>query len=571
MFNTRFNDRFQNTGSPYDTNNQYYAPAQQNPLLQTMAPPPAGNPLLQGMSNYPVQAYAKGGIASKRKKAGAQNSLPILAEKIRQKGVNGDTVLAHINPLEARMLGQMSGNGSINPKTGLPQFNFLSDLGKAIASPFNMIARAVLPESIRKPAGHFTKDYLLPVGASMLVPGLGPLGKVGAAAAFGGARSGLEGKSIMSGALKGGMAGAMAPTVSGWLGSGANALGATGIGSTLTNYGNTNAIFPALESAFGLSSGAAAGAMSSKGTAALLAAGALGGGRGNGAPQIPQYSGVAAGDDDEDNDKKKDKDKPELSFMDTLMGNTKSYLSDPKNLLTAAVVGSSLMNRPKAPKEKTPEQLGDEAKRRQRALMLTPKELAEQEAYDLELEKARRRNARRKFLPEERFALDPIYRKNHTPEEYSNTGRWMTYYNNPEFSGNALPFKQGGYASYPDTQYRKESINPLHELMFFQGHTGGQDDLIPTRIPEGSYIVDASTVANLGDGNTNAGAQKLINAFVSDGEVQIPPHAVTRLGKGDNDLGAKKLDKMVKNVRKHKGGSIKLPPKAKPIKNYIRG
>lgn len=45
-----------------------------------------------------------------------------MAEEMRSAGRYGDTVLAHINPEEARILSQISGPPSINPETGLPEF-----------------------------------------------------------------------------------------------------------------------------------------------------------------------------------------------------------------------------------------------------------------------------------------------------------------------------------------------------------------------------------------------------------------------------------------------------------------
>jgi hypothetical protein len=45
-----------------------------------------------------------------------------LAQMLRKKGRGRDTVLAHITPQEARLLKRRGGRGSINPKTGLPEF-----------------------------------------------------------------------------------------------------------------------------------------------------------------------------------------------------------------------------------------------------------------------------------------------------------------------------------------------------------------------------------------------------------------------------------------------------------------
>ena len=74
-----------------------------------------------------VQAFAQGGIAE----------LKPIAKAIASYGRNGDTMLAHITPAEARMLRRRGGSGTINPTTGLPEF-FLKKafmrLGKAVKS-----------------------------------------------------------------------------------------------------------------------------------------------------------------------------------------------------------------------------------------------------------------------------------------------------------------------------------------------------------------------------------------------------------------------------------------------------
>jgi hypothetical protein len=51
-------------------------------------------------------------------------NLPVaaLAQIVRSKGRGRDTVLAHITPREARKLKREGGRGSINPDTGLPEF-----------------------------------------------------------------------------------------------------------------------------------------------------------------------------------------------------------------------------------------------------------------------------------------------------------------------------------------------------------------------------------------------------------------------------------------------------------------
>ena len=45
-----------------------------------------------------------------------------LARELQSKGRSGDTILAHINPEEAKLLKDLGGSGTINPDTGLPEF-----------------------------------------------------------------------------------------------------------------------------------------------------------------------------------------------------------------------------------------------------------------------------------------------------------------------------------------------------------------------------------------------------------------------------------------------------------------
>ena len=68
----------------------------------------------------------------------------------------------------------------------------------------------------------------------------------------------------------------------------------------------------------------------------------------------------------------------------------------------------------------------------------------------------------------------------------------------------------------------------------------GQSDDIPTMLSDGEYVIDADTVAALGDGSSKAGA------------------AV--------------LDKMREQIRRHKRSAPadKIPPKAKSPLEYIR-
>lgn len=532
MFDTRFNNGYQSAAMPLNQDPYAAQYAAQYPNQLPQSPYMQGNMLSNMMSNnstYPAQYstppniqnqnpntvnYADGGEVkrSKNSKKNKQNSpYPALAEMIRQQGKGEDTVLAHINPLEAMLLHNIGGSGTINPKTGLPQFGIIKSPNKWFKSVIGPAVGTVL--------------------GNILLPGVG--GMVGGAlgGALGSKARGR--KDVGQAAFRGLGIGAAAPTIAGLAGSGLSSLGAEGLGGTLSQYGNDNAILPSLSKLLGIGGeGAkASGYMGGNSISPNALQNAI----------APQYSiGEVA----------KDIPKQEMSFMDKLMGKSKDFLTDPKNLLTAASVGSSFLNRPKAPKEKSPEQLADEQKRLQKALRLTPAEMKDMEANMLAEEQAKRRVARQKFLPEERLGhIEPLYRKSHTPEEYKKHGKWFNYYNNPEFSGEPIPFKRGG-------MLEGMLMGEMHpESGYIGGIGGGQDDDIRMDLPENSYIIDASTVSDIGDGNSKAGAEK-IKALVSSGEYKITPD---------------KLDLLVKNVRKHKrGGKVNLPPKAKPLTSYMR-
>lgn len=136
-----------------------------------------------------------------------------------------------------------------------------------------------------------------------------------------------------------------------------------------------------------------------------------------------------------------------------------------------------------------------------------------------------------------------------------------------------------------------------HKPEFVTGHTGyyangkgtGQSDDIPAVLQHGDFVVDADTVAALGDGSSKAGAQTLeqfrrhipvrhkegghaIPAQIADGEYVLPAAFVTALGQGDNARGAKMLDAMRHQIREHKRSAptSKIPPKAKNPLEYIK-
>ncbi len=102
----------------------------------------------------------------------AEGGLATLADY----GRNGDTMLAHVTPYEARMLRRRGGSGTINPDTGLPEFFFkkiFKAIGKVFKAAVNVVTAVVKPvvNIVKKVAENPIGRAVLTVGATML---LGP-------------------------------------------------------------------------------------------------------------------------------------------------------------------------------------------------------------------------------------------------------------------------------------------------------------------------------------------------------------------------------------------------------------
>jgi len=112
------------------------------------------------------QAFANGGLAT----------LNPIAQAMAQMGRNGDTMLAHITPAEARMLRARGGSGTINPVTGLPEF-FIKSIFRAAKKVVKGAAKVVkktvsaVKSVVKKVASSTIGKIALTIGATML---LGP-------------------------------------------------------------------------------------------------------------------------------------------------------------------------------------------------------------------------------------------------------------------------------------------------------------------------------------------------------------------------------------------------------------
>jgi len=88
-----------------------------------------------------VQGFADGG----------EVSMKPIAKYMASLGRNGDTILAHINPEEARLLKAFGGSGTINPQTGLPEF-FIKKLFKGVKNAVNGVVKGA-KKVLKSPVG----------------------------------------------------------------------------------------------------------------------------------------------------------------------------------------------------------------------------------------------------------------------------------------------------------------------------------------------------------------------------------------------------------------------------------
>lgn len=472
------------------------------------------------------EGYAKGGLT-----------------RLAAQGRGSDTIVAHINKREAEMLKNAGGSGTINPKTGLPEYGFLSTLlsfvmpavvdffapgiGEAISGLTNgalgTTTSAILGTALTGAAGNALGAALTGgnVGQSALQGGLlgavsGGLGDVVGSKIndVTGMKLGPTGQSILGGALVGGLGG--------WAQNKdlASSLLQGGIGGGLSGYAKAN---PTM---FDTSGSVAKGLQSGvSGIGHMLTAGlspqqALIGGA---------LKGVASGALDafskpSDTAVKNLENMPmnsgdtQKAFDNALSSNPKDFVSAAsspssssgsggfdlnKMLMTGAlgVAGTSLLGGSSAPAGQTT------------TSATVPLSQAQIDYLN---------------RPSQTFDWEKIQ------EDAQNSGMPVAQF----LAKNWNEVSEGKY--YKPNMATGGALNNI--ARFAQGSGTGRDDTIDAKLSDGEYVIDAETVAMLGDGSNKAGALK--------------------------------LDQMRREIRKQKGKALakgKFSPNAKSPLTYIKG
>ena len=455
----------------------------------------------------------------------ARGGLKVAGRDLAAQGRGGDTMLAHINPREAEMLRRMGGTGTINPNTGLVEYKGGGFLGT-----------------------------ILGVALSFIAPGLGTaigtaLGASGSAASMlggallGGGLSAATGGNPLLGALTGGLMPVASNALFGESGLG-GALGLSGTGTS----GNTGI----LGNIFG-----AAAPEGVPGAGEAMAPTTNTGGWGASpepgfqAPEVaptpvarPEgLTGIAVS-----------QASPSTSVIDSLKntfgfgtetadtgltGAMKSALSSPSNitaeaalnnvnpqdaLASAGVSGSGSSG--------SGLNLGSLAKLAPLALAMNSmnqQKVPQQVAASMTPEQAA-------YFNKPGISWDWNAIEKAANEQGKSVADYLSQNWNDVTSGK---FNTGA-ANSVVTASHGGALNQISRLA--RGSGSGRDDTINARLSDGEYVMDAETVALLGDGST--------------------------------DAGAKRLDQMRAQLRKQKGKALskgKFSPNAKSPLAYLKG
>jgi len=529
--------------------------------------------------------YARGGLAQ-------------IADRLSAAGRGGDTMLAHINPREAEMLSRMGGGGTINPTTGLVEFK--GGIGKIIAAVVPIAIGIFAPALLPAMGGFLSGGALTGTAAGMLggaalggassaltggnvLTGAlgGALGQ-GAGSALGGTVNSALGTSLSQGTQnvigssliggaqsalsgKGFAQGAAAGALGGYAG-GALSNAASGVGGALgsglqtagTQFGNalTMGATPKQAAITGGLSGLAAGMSYQNPTYSLSS----GSGENMGLKQTPSDMAVEGLKADSFNSAAM----PEmgLSTNYNLSGpDTTSFKGDTFAADYSLVPQSNAMGAASAQPE-----LGT-------GLQVSPLNTIAAQAPAAPASSSG--TANKGFSLGNAAAMLPLlnlFNSAETPEQIQQVTAGMTpeqqeYFNRPmrtwnwDTIGAAAKMQGLPMGSYVARNWDKMSggvyDNPEE-----------QTPAMPAMARGGALSRVAYMLAGGGTGRSDS-----IDAKLSDGEYVMDAETVALLGDGSAGAGARRLDEMRAKIRQHKGKSMargKFSANAKSPLSYIK-
>ncbi len=467
-----------------------------------------------------------------------RGGLTVAARKLKNMGRGGDSELVHVNPREKEMLRRMGGSGDINPNTGLQEYKSLKKIIGTVAP----IAIGIFAPALLGTVGSFVTGGSLAAGTA----GASALG----GALIGGAGAALTGGNVLQGAALGGIGGYMGGGAGGAANAADDAM-ATGMGGAaqsageagLTAAGRTGLQAPAGGfSGYGLNP---AGAGQAAGEAALRA--------------TPGAAGQLASG---------------LTSLATMASPAQSVLAKMQGVQTGAPsydvgLGVNKTMGVQAPSGvdfgvKAPELDAKTAATVDAAKQAT-QQPAQQTASASVLDKLKApftgKNAMSNVMMAGLMANSLMQAP---PQIQTAVGKLspqqQEYFNRPSVKWDWNKIQQDAASSGMDvSDYMARNWNQITSgaydvkqlaqggalnaiARFAEGAGSGRDDTIEARLSDGEYVIDAETVAMLGDGSSKAGAQR--------------------------------LDQMRKAIRAHKGKALakgKFSPDAKSPLAYLKG
>lgn len=474
----------------------------------------------------------------------ARGGLRVAGRQVAAQGRGGDSMLAHINPREAEMLRLMGGSGTVNPNTGLREYKG----GKQILG------------------------AILPIAIDFIAPGLGTtigtaLGASGAAASMlgsaviGGLSSAVAGGNPLQGAILGGLgAGA-----GGALGGAASEALGLGLSSTAQNMlgGSLIGGLTGMASGKGFGKGALMGlAGSALGSATQgVGEGALGAGFGAGAkfagnmltagfnPKQALIGGALSGLATGLTFKPSKEVIAEMRETPSGLGKLNTEFTPGEQAINPET-GDTYYPAGKAPAGQLPSVEGEpgtagkgpaaEAKSdnllsmKNIGTLALLSQLAASRPPDVNQAIQTLPPSQQEYFNRPSVTWDWKKMQSDANAQGMPLGQYMAAYW-PQITSGTYNMASGGLYNMGGG-----ALGSVARLA--RGSGSGRDDTINARLSDGEYVMDAETVAMLGDGST--------------------------------DAGAKRLDEMRSNLRQHKGKALsrgKFSPNAKSPLAYLKG
>ena len=522
--------------------------------------------IVQDKMSAPQQAMARGGLAQ-------------AAQRLQAHGRHGDTMLAHINPREAAMLQQAGGSGTINPHTGLPEFfNLGSFLGAIIPIAVSVFAPYLAPAMGELMMGGGAAGFGSVMAGGAASAGAGMLG----GAAIGGLSSALTGGNALQGAILGGLGGGLGTTVGDAAGDMANKAFGLNIGETGKALLGSGLV------------GGVAGAATGQGFAQGAMQGALGNymgsqlaGSGPGLANAGQTFGnfMTAGYDpktaaiagglsglatgimaNQPVAKPSDAVVQGLGLKDpsliteglkvstTLGGDSAAPRIGTTNFLTgeqgpiAADLGTGLTPRLNALSSASTPAASSPWTLKNAMLGMTALSMLQGAPEPVQTAVSTLSPEQKKYFNLPNVTWDWTRMQQDAEKSGMSLAQFMSQ-NWPQISGysqgsqSGNPSAMSGAYNQPTAPRKLAQGGPLSQIAYMaQGSGTGRDDTIDAKLSDGEYVIDAETVALLGDGS--------------------------------NKSGAEKLDSMRQAIRAHKGKTLAkgaISPNAKSPLAYLKG